>query len=258
MKNDRLPWFPFYAKDWLDVKVLMMPLEEQGAYIRILVHMWADSKDQCSIPNDPAAIARLLGITTRKVKKFFENWQRSEINLFDDSDPKIFRSRKLMELKQIASKLSVSRSLAGKKGAKMRWEKTKKDITNERQTHSKTIANGMANDGYNTYNNKHNTIREEEEKTEGIPPHLVELVNLARKAKIPNRLSTLIKYIDAWVVRVGETEVEDILKLDEIQGLNIIQLEDEYFSSKNPYRDSSDISSMIQDALKQPIVGQGE
>ena len=253
-KKDRLPWFPFYPKDWLDVKVLTMTLEEQGAYIRILAHMWADSKDQCSITNDHQALARLLGITSKKMKKFFEKWQAPETNLFTESEKNRYTSNKLLEIKNSASKLSKARSIAGVSGSKKRWKKDSKPIAKPCQTDSKAIAKPITKNSYNTIHNTHNRIREEEEGKEGIPTHLIKMVELARKAKIPNRLPTLINYLDAWIVRVGETEVQDILGLDEIKGLNIIQLEDQYFSQKVK-AEPSDISAMIQDALKKPITG---
>ena len=254
-KKDRLPWFPFFPKDWLDVKVLTMTLEEQGAYIRILAHMWADSKDQCSITNDHQALARLLGITAKKMKKFFEKWQAPEINLFNESGKNRYTSNKLLEIKNSASKLSKARSIAGVSGSKKRWKNDSKAIAKPCQTDSKAIAKPITKNSYNTIHNTDIRIREEEEGKEGIPTHLIKMVELARKAKIPNRLATLINYLDAWIVRVGETKVEDILKLEEARGLNIIQLEDQFFSQKVSRSEPSDISAMIENALKKPITG---
>ena len=68
-KKDRPPAFLFYAKDWLDWRVLRMSDAAQGVYIRLLAFMWKDSKDQCSIPNDDAQIAKALGKSEKKWMK---------------------------------------------------------------------------------------------------------------------------------------------------------------------------------------------
>ena len=60
------PAFQFYPKDWLDFKVTRMRYEAQGIYMRILCHMWTDSKDQCSILNDDKAISAALGISIKR------------------------------------------------------------------------------------------------------------------------------------------------------------------------------------------------
>ncbi len=58
MDNGKLPWFPFYASDWLnDIKVSSLTLAEQGAYHRLLCHQWIEG----SLPDDPGILARLLG-----------------------------------------------------------------------------------------------------------------------------------------------------------------------------------------------------
>ena len=50
------PAFQFYPKDWLSSrKVLMMNLEQEGAYIRLLCYCW-DSGD-CSLPGDEQELA---------------------------------------------------------------------------------------------------------------------------------------------------------------------------------------------------------
>lgn len=54
----KAPWFPFYAADWNgDEQVRLLPLEAQGAYVRLLAHSWLER----SIPADPDAIGVLLG-----------------------------------------------------------------------------------------------------------------------------------------------------------------------------------------------------
>jgi len=68
-------WFPFYASDWLsDERVQVIPLESQGAYIRLLATQWVEG----SIPQDDYHLSRLLGIPhsewlefSHEVRQFF-------------------------------------------------------------------------------------------------------------------------------------------------------------------------------------------
>jgi uncharacterized protein YdaU (DUF1376 family) len=52
------PAFQFYPGDWLSsTRIALMTPAEEGAYIRLLCHAWADP--QCSLPNDDDALASL-------------------------------------------------------------------------------------------------------------------------------------------------------------------------------------------------------
>jgi len=52
------PAFQFYPGDWLSsTKISLMTPTEEGAYIRLLCHAWADP--QCSLPNDDQILATL-------------------------------------------------------------------------------------------------------------------------------------------------------------------------------------------------------
>lgn len=54
----KAPAFQFYADTWLgSLRVQLMSLEEEGAYIRCLAYCWRHG----SIPADPEMIARLIG-----------------------------------------------------------------------------------------------------------------------------------------------------------------------------------------------------
>lgn len=55
---NRPPAFQFYVRDWLSSKkIVMMTLEEEGAYIHLLAHCW-DSPD-CTLPDDDLELAQL-------------------------------------------------------------------------------------------------------------------------------------------------------------------------------------------------------
>ena len=52
------PAFQFYAKDFIsDMNVVMMSLEERGAYITLLSHLWI----QGWLPNGATKLKRLCG-----------------------------------------------------------------------------------------------------------------------------------------------------------------------------------------------------
>lgn len=54
----KAPAFQFYADSWLSsLRVQLMSLEEEGAYIRCLAYCWRHG----SIPADPATLCRLIG-----------------------------------------------------------------------------------------------------------------------------------------------------------------------------------------------------
>ena len=55
--KERAPAFQFYAADYLaDENVVLMTLDEEGAYIRALAHCWREG----SIPADPKLLSRML------------------------------------------------------------------------------------------------------------------------------------------------------------------------------------------------------
>lgn len=56
---NRLPWFPFYAVDWLaDYAVRQLTLEHRGIYIDLLAWQWREEW----IPDDPDIACRVLGV----------------------------------------------------------------------------------------------------------------------------------------------------------------------------------------------------
>lgn len=111
MATDR-PWFPFYAKDWLDYRVLRMPLAAQGAYIRLLAHMWADSPDNCSLPNNPKDLARLLSISEKKRKSIFEKLMCENDPIFLVEGDRIVSQRLRQEAEKSLQKSEKARESA--------------------------------------------------------------------------------------------------------------------------------------------------
>ena len=140
--SDRPPAFQFYAKDWLDWKVLRMSDAAQGVYIRLLAHMWKDSKDQCSLPDDDKQIAAVLG-------KRKGTWQKLRAELMPNDDPLFHReggrliSHRLRKERKQQEMHRKRLSEAGVSGAAKRWR-------GHRPGHSEAIARPMAPDSSST------------------------------------------------------------------------------------------------------------
>ncbi len=109
---NRAPAFQFYPKDWLDFRVQRMSLAAQGAYLKILCYMWADSKDQCSLEDNDELISRALGTSQ-------ETWMRLKTEIQHESDPIFKKENGLLiseRLRAEALKQKKYRKLQAKKG----------------------------------------------------------------------------------------------------------------------------------------------
>jgi uncharacterized phage protein (TIGR02220 family) len=109
---NRAPAFQFYPKDWLDFRVQRMSLAAQGAYLKILCYMWADSKDQCSLEDNDELISRALGTSQ-------ETWMRFKTEIQHESDPIFKKENGLLiseRLREEALKQKKYRKLQAKKG----------------------------------------------------------------------------------------------------------------------------------------------
>ena len=64
--SDKPPAFQWYPKDHLaDEKVVLMSLEEEGAYFHLTCYCWLEG----SIPTDAALLARLCGVDEAKMRE---------------------------------------------------------------------------------------------------------------------------------------------------------------------------------------------
>ena len=116
---NKAPAFQFYAKDWLDMRVMRMSYEAQGVYMRLLAHMWADSDTQFSIEDDHKALSRMLGLSVKKFEKIFAEiqWPHDPIFILEDG---FLISKRLRKEKEKQVKISIKRS----ESAGNRWGKT--------------------------------------------------------------------------------------------------------------------------------------
>lgn len=112
----KAPAFQFYAKDWLDMRVMRMSFEAQGVYIRLLAHIWADTDTQFSIENNHRMLSRMIGISEKKFKKIFAEiqWPNDPIFILEDG---FLVSKRLKREREKQIKISTKRSEA----AQNRW-----------------------------------------------------------------------------------------------------------------------------------------
>ena len=116
MKNAP-PAFQFYASDWLgSTRIALMTPEQEGVYIRLLAHAWAD--DDCSLPADDRSLALLsrLGARWRKVG-------RAILDCFETHPERPDRliNRKLWDVRQYVYERRARGANGGKRSADVRW-----------------------------------------------------------------------------------------------------------------------------------------
>ncbi len=131
---NRAPAFQFYPKDWLDFRVQRMSFEAQGAYLKLLCFMWADSDDQCSIINNNDLLAHALGTTV-------EHWLnlRGEIQCEFDPILKEKNNRLVSErLKQEALKQLKYRKAQSQKGKQSAQQRLNRGSTATEPLHQPT------------------------------------------------------------------------------------------------------------------------
>ncbi len=113
-KQEPSPAFQFYASDWIsDPNRMMMSLEEQGAYVLLFSHCWRGH----SIPTDMEVLARMCNCSLDKINKIFPKIQ----HLFEKKNGALICPQAEEERREQALNRK-RRSVAGRKGAKKRWE----------------------------------------------------------------------------------------------------------------------------------------
>lgn len=123
--KEKPPAFQWYPKDFLsDEKVIFMSMAQRGVYITLLSMCWVEK----SLPNDPSAIALKLGAELADVETVCGKCFEVKGNRL--------KNRRLERERRAQRANKKTRSKAGKKGAKARW-----------QTHGKRMANASEEDG---------------------------------------------------------------------------------------------------------------
>lgn len=110
-----LPWFQFYARDWvLDAKVKALPLDAQGAYMRLLAYQWIEG----SLPIQPSSISVITELHPRSISRLWpllEPFFPISNTGSDRRNTRLDEQRKKMLAKHLAQ------SEAGQVGAEKRW-----------------------------------------------------------------------------------------------------------------------------------------
>ena len=117
MKDPKLPHFPFFARDWLtDERVMLMTLECQGAYLRLLCYQWLEG----SIPSSSKNLAALCMTSVEHFEA--EVWPDIGASFSSISVERLQNPR--METIRVETEARVAKAVAnGKKGAEKRWGK---------------------------------------------------------------------------------------------------------------------------------------
>ena len=113
----KIPYMRFYPGDWLsDPKVRRLTWEQKGIYIDMLSLMWKNGEN-ASLPDDPDAIASMLGIQKRKFLKIFRVFFEKNFEIFFRADGRIFQKRVLSEWEAASEKSQKATA-----SARRRWE----------------------------------------------------------------------------------------------------------------------------------------
>ena len=116
MKDTKLPHFPFYARDWLtDERVMLMTLECQGAYLRLLCYQWLEG----SIPSSPKNLAALCMTSVENFEA--EIWPDIK-DAFASISVERLQNPRLQAIKEDTEALVAKKSEAGRMGAAKRWK----------------------------------------------------------------------------------------------------------------------------------------
>lgn len=108
-----LPYFPFYARDWLSSGRIVggMDLEHEGAYIRLLARMWdqAPSVGGCWLPDDNQWLARACGVKPARWARIRAVLVEGPYAVFAKQDGRLVNARLSVEWEK-AQKFSENQS----------------------------------------------------------------------------------------------------------------------------------------------------
>jgi uncharacterized protein YdaU (DUF1376 family) len=116
------PAFQFYASDWLAREaVRLMSLEEFGLLCAMLAHAWVND----SLPDNPDALARLIGHSPQSVAKSLTGFV---LRFFQPDGHGRLVCPELVEQKANLQERHEERSRSGKKGAQAKWRPQHRDL----------------------------------------------------------------------------------------------------------------------------------
>ena len=118
------PSYPWYPRDFMaDEPVMLMTLEQEGAYRRLLDHQWLHG----SIPSDFKQLAVICkSVTAAKMKALWTGIAECFVVVPDD-DTRLINER-LERVREEYVRFHAGRSAAGSKGNEVRWKNHRKRI----------------------------------------------------------------------------------------------------------------------------------
>ncbi len=155
--DNRPPYFPLYVKDFYSSgTVTAMSAAAVGAYILLLCQAWSE-EPPASIPNNDTVLARWAHMDS---VEWAENKAMVLAAFTLGRDNRWHQKRLRVEYDKFRSQ-SAARSIAGKKGAKTRWNgaDTKPSATSSKMAepcdcHAIAIGKVITNDGYSSSSSK--------------------------------------------------------------------------------------------------------
>lgn len=118
MLDVELPYMRLWISDLLaDPAVWRMDHEEFGIYMKLLCLSW---KERGSVPADPKARAKLLGLTPRRLASI---WESMEGKWVSDGNGGLVNPKQERE-REAALALHLARKAAGAKGGKAKGKRS--------------------------------------------------------------------------------------------------------------------------------------
>ncbi len=119
----KYPAFQFYPADYLaDANVALMPLEAEGAYIRLMAYCWRED----GLPTEMEKLAKLCRVSVEKMQELWPYLENCFVSTCYNSASVLHHPR-LEKEKRKQKEYSKTKSVAGKKGAEKRWASASED-----------------------------------------------------------------------------------------------------------------------------------
>ena len=150
MKDTKLPHFPFFARDWLtDERVMLMTLECQGAYLRLLCYQWLEG----SIPDSPKKLASLCMTSLEHFEA--EIWPDIG-DAFNEIAVQRLQNPRL-ETIRVETEAKVAKAIEnGKRGAAKRWKDNQDSDPNSPPLATQSDPNAI-------HNHNHSQIQDDDD-----------------------------------------------------------------------------------------------
>lgn len=161
MPQESSPAFQLYVKEWRSSRAVMrMSFAERGMYLEMLLEQW----ENLSLPDDPAAVAELIG---GKTPEWVKAWPLLRRNFAANEDDRIVNLR--LEKERIKQRSRSKRqSDKGRSGADARWHKQTAEMAQASNGHDAA----MPGDGFPIPISISIPVAKEVQRERGAPPRM--------------------------------------------------------------------------------------